>query len=170
MQEIYEQFLLDMPRINVSIQGEQFKDSAVECMQKLKKIYKNKSNYAIQIAIQSTLEPYFTQFTSMFNTFTQTISDGGTQYVEYNNENEIVLYKFFNLIHIQSEQIKKVIILKIIFYPQELKHKATWKSMDSDYPVNWVKDWDIVKDVPKIEESSWTDVLYHWIFPIYSTE
>jgi len=169
MQKIYEQFLIDIPRLNVTIEHKPFKDSPVECIRLLKQLYGDKCNYAMQIAIQSTLEPYFSQFSKSFNTFTQVITDGGTEYIHYEDKETIILYKLFNLVHIQTEQIKKVLLLKIEFNPQTYTHKACWKSMDTQYSLNWLQDWDIISN--EIEEpSSWTNILYEWLFPIYSNE
>ena len=161
MKETYEQFLIDMPRIDVMVQHKPFQDSAIECIQRLKDIYKKKANYAVQIATQQTLAPYFENFSTQMNTFTQCIVDGGSQHIHYESEQLITLYKIFNLIHIQNESIKKIIVLKIEFYPETYTHKATWKSLDASYSMDWVNEWDMVE---QMTEKTWSDVLLQYLY------
>lgn len=142
----YSQYLLDVPRIYIYIDAILYKDTAIELINILKKKYKKNYKYAANLCTQQTLSNHFNYFIKRFEQIDMNthVVDGGAEKVYFNN-NCIKIYKPFNIVNIQQEQITHTIYLRIECDPIKRKCRSFWRIVHINLHIDYDKEWSVVQ-------------------------
>jgi hypothetical protein len=140
----YEQYLVDVPRIFVYVKQKKFNDTPIELVNVLKKQYKRHYKYAANLCTQQTLSSHFEFFTKRFSLGNVRVVDGGKEIIYFNNEDDIKIYKPFNLIDFKEEKIKYTIYLRVECDPTTRKCRSFWKIVDTPVDIDFDKEWSII--------------------------
>jgi len=142
----YSQYLLDVPRIYIYIDGVLYKDTAIELINVLKKMYKRDYKFAANLCTQQTLSKHFDYFIKRFEKIDDSmhVVDGGAEKV-YFNKDRIKIYKPFNIVDIREEHIKYTIYLRIECNPITRKCRSFWRIVHINLHIDYDREWSVIQ-------------------------
>jgi len=147
----YQQYLVDVPRIFVYIDHEKFNDTPIELVNVLKRKYKKHYKYAANLCTQQTLSRHFDFFNKRFSLGDHRVVDGGKEIIYFNNEDDIKIYKPFNVINFQKEMIEYTIYLRVECDPTSRSCRSFWKIVNTPIDIDFDREWSVIMKGENIE-------------------